>query len=310
MDEIPETGFPVDIGSEDELVGGRRFGPRSKRNQKFMLGVGLALFVGAVALAFANLPSVDLTPNWWLLTWVLFLLAPITVALGAIEFVLTARVVGGTPGWGQGLTISVIGSAANLLPIPGSYLVRSRAIRDAGTATGRAFGSPAAVGLIWVAVAAVVAGGVIALDSEPVLGITFLAGGAILLAAATSWLWRMSSGPPTAGIVFVVLIELAMVAVAAARYWVVLAAFGLEPDLPQSVALAVSSVLATAVGIIPGGLGLREVLAAAFSPIVGLDPVFGVLAATTNRIMGLVVLAAFAIGVLLVRGKSTSGARR
>ena len=52
-----------------------------------------------------------------------------------------------------------------------------------------------------------------------------------------------------------------------------------------------SSSLAAAAGILPGGFGLRELIAAALAPLVGLPASAGFAATAINRVMGIVVLA-------------------
>ena len=63
-----------------------------------------------------------------------------------------------------------------------------------------------------------------------------------------------------------------------------------------------SSAAASAVGILPGGLGLREILAGALAPLVGLNSAVALFAVSVDRIIGLVVLALMS-GALVFVGK-------
>jgi uncharacterized membrane protein YbhN (UPF0104 family) len=106
-------------------------------------------------------------------------------------------------------------------------------------------------------------------------------------------------------------VEAAFVTVAAFRLLLVLRALGFRVSIAQAAALAVSIVVAAAAGFFPGGLGLRELLAAGMSPLVGLPAAVGVLATAADRIVALVVLSILSLVVLWLfpgpRSPETSG---
>src|SRR5258708_34231260 len=83
--------------------------------------------------------------------------------------------------------------------------------------------------------------------------------------------------------------EVCFVLVQASRLYRVLRGFGLHISLAQAVALALSGVLATALGIAPGGVGLREALAAGIGPLVGLPASASIVATAFDRIPDLAV---------------------
>lgn len=98
-----------------------------------------------------------------------------------------------------------------------------------------------------------------------------------------------------------------MTTVAGLRFFFVLVAFGFDVSIGQALALATSGILATAVGIVPGGLGLRELLAGAFAPLVALSASVGVLAAIVNRIAGMVgLMAVSAVLTVVSRAERSS----
>ncbi len=101
--------------------------------------------------------------------------------------------------------------------------------------------------------------------------------------------------------------EAAAVGIGALRYLLVLHGLGIPISAAQAVSLTVAGVLASAVGFVPGGLGLREALSGVIAGLVGLPAAVGVLAAAVDRLVGLPVLAVLAVGVA---GRERSRDRR
>jgi hypothetical protein len=95
-----------------------------------------------------------------------------------------------------------------------------------------------------------------------------------------------------------------LVIVDSARLFLCFAALGVDASFAQASGLAVAGVLGSAVSIVPAGLGVREGVAAAISPIVGLAASFGFLSAFLNRLAGLVVIAPLAAMLSLRTSRS------
>jgi hypothetical protein len=196
----------------------------------------------------------------------------------------------------------VLSTAANLLPIPGAVLVRSRALRQRGTGIGSALAVTAAIGVAWVGVTALLAGGLQVVLGDAALGAAVLAGGALALAGA--WLVvARTRGVTLAGadVATVLAVEGVAVFVAGGRLLLTLWGLGYSASVTQGVALSLAGSLGSAVGFLPAGLGVREVLAAGIGPIVGLPAAVSLVATAVDRLLGLVVLAAVS-AVLVVTG--------
>jgi len=84
------------------------------------------------------------------------------------------------------------------------------------------------------------------------------------------------------------------------------AALDVSVTAAQGLGLAVAPVAASAVGILPGGLGLREAIAASIAALVDLPAAVGGAAAAVDRVLGLVVVGLFA-AVLGVTGRRGAG---
>ncbi|MGI8574510.1 MAG: hypothetical protein ACR2MA_04030 [Egibacteraceae bacterium] len=277
----------------DTALGLRSFGSRDPWVRRALMVVASFAFVLG-GFWFARRLQLDPDDVAWPLIGVAALLGvPLTALVNAWEYRVSATLVGQRVPLGEALRISVLGTAANLLPLPGSTLVRIRALRQRGTGYRAAAVVTAALGLVWIGVAAglvslllLLTGGGIAVAA--IFGLGALGGlglGALLL--------RRSSSVPLS-LVRAVLVELAIVAVSALRLALILAALRSEAVLGGAVVLTLSAALAAAAGIFPGGLGLRELVSALLAPVVGLSPAFGFVASALNRVLGILVHAPLA----------------
>ena len=87
-----------------------------------------------------------------------------------------------------------------------------------------------------------------------------------------------------------VVLECCYVTLASLRLWASLRALGVPAGAPEAVVIASSSGLASAVGVVPGAVGIWEGIAAAIAPAVGIRPANGFLAALVLRVLTMPVL--------------------
>jgi len=257
------------------------------------MGVAIVFFLGAGAYAVRDFPSGAIShARWWLLAIVCITGPLATVALNGAEYIAQALIVGVDVAFLEGVRVSIVATAANMLPIPGSALVRTQALATSGGGYKKATATTVTVGAAWIgatatlaAVLGVATGTVAAGSAVGAIGLGFLAFSYVLVRRAH---------PPT-GIADVygriVAIEAGAAIVGALRFFGILYALGIDISAPQAMALALASVIASASGIFPAGIGIREALAGAIGAIVGLPAASGVAAAATDRVAGLLVLA-------------------
>jgi hypothetical protein len=227
------------------------------------------------------------------------------ILLNAVEFALISHLTGGRATRRQSLNISVGGSMANLLPIPGSVVLRTGALVTTGSSLSSALHAIVRVGLVWVGVSLTAFGGA-AIGRDILVGSISLATG-VVLTSACSWLvWRQArrAGPagsmhPRLVVAAVLGVEIGTVAVESVRLWAVLHVIGFGADPLQGTALTAASVLTTASGIFPAGLGLREVLSAAFGAASGIPAIIAVTASVVDRLVVLASLGLFSSGMAL-----------
>lgn len=228
----------------------------------------------------------------WVPVAVAFLVAaPLTLVLKAAEFTLAARLAGQRPAAGRSLEVAVVSSAANLLPLPGSLLVTVRSLSEDGSTYGTAVAASAVPGLAWLAITGIVGGAAIAVEGSVVLGAVTAGAGAVAAVGAASLFRAQAPSEPARLALAVIAVEAGWLGVSALRLGLAVNALGVSVAPTQAVALSVAGALTVAVGFFPGGLGLREALIAALSPLIGLPFDTGVLIGSLDRVVWLVFLA-------------------
>lgn len=283
------------------LVARRQFTPAQQRG---ILVVSAAAFVVATVVAARNLPPIDGEIRWFAFALVGLLGVPATLWNNGAEFGVIARLTGYRVAPLQRLRIAAIGTAANLLPIPGSILVRGETLRRRGAPLRSVGWATAMTALLWMGCTALVAGGLVAaLSSNRAVGLATAAVGAVLCGGAgASVLRRDGLDRRPLVLAHIVAVELASIGIGGLRLWGVLYGIGYDAGIDEAVALTVAGVITSAVGFAPGGLGVRELAAAAISPVVGLSPAVGLLAASVNRLIELAVLSPVSIALMTHRG--------
>jgi len=258
--------------------------------------VGLILALQAVRIEMSDVSI------WWMAAAAL-VGVPMMTAANAMEYKLTAQLSGHSVSVLDAVEVAITSTAANVLPLPGGPLVKIASLRRAGSTTSAATRVTIWAGLLWLAVASVVAA--LALLSEnktiPVIvGLGSLAMGAVAVTRLVAL--GAGTGPQTtvAGLVSV---EVAGTLATALRLWLVAQAIGISLGSTAFV-LALAPVLGAAVVFVPAGLGVRESASAGLAVVSGATAGVGFLVAAVDRILGLVVHG-IAAGLLLTRRKRT-----
>lgn len=270
-----------------------------------ILGAAVLFLVVGVALALDRNPEVLNNLDWRPALLLVLVAVPATMALNAYEFVLTGRLVGREIGVPAAVEVTIIGAAANLLPLPGATLVRVAALKAAGAGYGEGTKVTLLVAGLWAGVAFLFAGAWMLRLGVGAIAAAFVVAGFLVWLGCLGYGVRQSRGVGLP--VALSLAKLAMVTVEAARMFLCLGALGLAVKFGQAAALAVAGVVGNAVSVVPAGLGVREAVSAGLGPLVGLGAGVAFLAATLNRLFGLITVVPFAVALLLVRRVRTEG---
>ena len=235
---------------------------RNKKRSPWLLVIALALFLAFTYVAIRHLPPIDKPIRWSLVLLAGLVCVPFGIALNALEYRLMAHLADHHPPRLEILQVTIMGTAANLLPIPGAVVVRLANLNKGGVKVTRGFNLTAIIGITWVG-AACMLGGIAELFSHPDFAVTALAIGVGLLAIAIVMLTRIvDKGARLAGIIELVAIETGFVFVQAARLFLIAAALRFNVSFAQASTLVIAAVTAAAIGFLPAGLGAREAIAA------------------------------------------------
>lgn len=270
---------------------------REGTQNPWLLVAAVAVFIGFTVLAVRALPKFDKPIRWELLIIAALVIVPLTVGLNALEFRLMAHFANHHPPPLEIVQITVLGSAANLLPVPGAVMVRLANLRKAGVRVTRGLNLTAIIGLAWLGAAGVL-GGVVQIWSHLAFALVALATGLALLTIATVMLARaLEPGTRVAGAVELLAIETTFILLQSFRLFLIGAALRFNVSYAQTTTLVIATVAAAAIGFLPSGLGAREGIAAVLAPIVGLPAAVGLVITAVDRLISLAVLSVLAGGV-------------
>jgi hypothetical protein len=273
----------------------------SPRSERILLVVAFVAFVVLGVLAVTNFPDVGTGVRWELLVPVGLVGMALNLLFNALEFDVTARFVGHRVRLGRALHVTILGSAANLLPLPGGALVRTQALTAEGARYRHTLTTAAVIGLMSVGAQFLLVG--VANVAEASLGVVVLLIGIGLAVLAVS-VGVLRTAADTAKAArfgcYMLAVEIAYAAVAAVRMWLIFKGLGIEVSLPATFAISGVGSIATAIGFFPGALGVKELLTGLVGPLVGVSVAVGVTGAVVSRLFGFAVLAV-ASGFLFVR---------
>ena len=285
-------------------LGERRAQPLSKPLNTV---IGIAAAVGVCAATvwawqYAELTLAEL--SWWPVAIAFFVTAPASLLFRSAEYQLSARIASQKPTHSRSLSVAVVSSAANLLPLPGSMIVTVRSLSEDGSTYGSAISAGAVPGLSWLSITGLVGGTAIAIEGPPALGAITVLGGLIAGIAAIKLFRTTAPDERSAWLaVSIIAVEAGWLLTSALRLGLAVTALGVSISPTQAVALSVAGALTVAIGFFPGGLGLREALLAGLSPLIGLEFDIGVLLGSVDRMVWLSFLT-IASGVLLLKRRT------
>ncbi|MDH5749278.1 MAG: flippase-like domain-containing protein [Rhodospirillales bacterium] len=276
------------------------------RTRNIVLLAALVVICGGIFLSLRRQPDLFDNLEWWPIVAVAVIGIPITILLNAVEFILSGKLIGRNIQLLKALEVTIIGSAANVLPLPGSMMVRVAALKASGARYRESVSVTLLFAGIWAGVALAFFGAMTAFYHPGLLAIIFLGAGIAILAACLIAARRISSNMLL--MFFAFFQKTALVLTDTVRFYFYLKAIGLDPALAQASAYAVSAVIGSAVSIVPAGLGVREAASAALAPAVGMSAALGFIAASMDRILGFIIL--LPIGSALawrLRGRAGNG---
>lgn len=277
------------------------FYPKSNRARRTALLVSALLFFGGAIYSLWATPDLAIDIDYRPLAIVALVGVPIMVFLSSIRFRITAAIVGQNISVANALSVMVISTAANMLPLPGGLLVRASALKSEVTTYKEGMWVSLLSGLLWTGVILIYASIALSTLKAGILSFMFLAAGVLTYLASLAFFTKKDAKPVQ--LLQLTVTELLLVLVDAGRIWLCLLAIGINAEFVHGSILTSSAVAGSAVGIFPAGLGVREGFAALIGAYILLSPTACFIASALNRIIGLAITTLFALILLL--GKNT-----
>lgn len=274
----------------------------SARVQRTLLAVSLFAFVAMGVIALRNFPDVGERIRWSILIPVGVIGMSANLILNAVEFQVIGRVVDQRIRLLRAMRVTIIGSAANLLPLPGSTLVRVQALASDGARFRHAITGSVTIGVMSVGATLVLVSVANVREASAGLVLALLLTGCLVILVAFAMLrTACDTARATRFGLYALGVEAAYATIASFRLWLIFIGLGIDVGLPAAFALSAAGSIATAIGFFPAGLGLQEALVGVLSPLVGIPAVAGLAGAVVSRLFSFIILAA-ASGFLLARG--------
>lgn len=218
----------------------------------------------------------------------LLLTVPLTWLVVTWNFMLLGAVFDKQFGFRKSFKITLMGIAANMLPIPGATLVKAAALKSEGVQVVSGTFGTVVYSFIWLGIAVTCSAVALFLRDYDSIGISLFIVGVVISFVCTAILktrYSMSFGIT----VKTILNNSALVLIDVVRLYLCFHAISINIDPIQVAALAMAGALGSAVSIVPAGLGVREYATTALGLMVGIFAASAYLAASLNRLAGMLV---------------------
>lgn len=275
------------------LASVRRWATRWRTHITIVAGlvfvVGLIVSAHALELSREQISVLPILLNVLILT-------PTGLALAALSLGISARAVGCRIGFREAFSVSAIGQVSEILPIPGNALVRGAALMRAGAGLRDSAWITMLVGLLTVLLAAAFSSVAIVLYGYALGWVGLVATSAGVLVCVV-WIAHRTALKLAMSVIAlrVLALALTMLRIAAA-----FATIGVSVDFLEAALFVVSPTLSMAATIVPAGLGVAEITAAALAYFVQITAAAAFTAMAVNRIIGLAVSGAVAFVLISI----------
>ena len=264
---------------------------------RWMIIPVIALLLVLSFLAWRQLPP-DRSPSYQLAA-VVAGLGVVSLFMNSIEFRLTAVLAGTTVSPMTSLRTVLTGTIANILPLPGSQIVRIAVLTSRGVPARLAVTRSLLVGAVWIAVAAALTVPLFFVDAGWPLLIIVL----VISSLAAVVLTRSAERSPRRSIHITGLLatECSLVAFQVLRLLLLAKTLGIALSLSGGAALTLSATVATGAALLPSGLGLREGLSVLLGPLAGVERSEALVLSVADQALAYATFALIAAAALLFK---------
>lgn len=265
----------------------------SPRARRIATTLAVLLLISGLIVAIAARPELlqQVNPRAWVL---LLACVPLTVIGNSTLLWQMARIANNRITPARAGLITILSTAANMLPVPGASAVRIAALKT----TSNTYRDTSLVtfftAICRVGTALVSAGVALYLLGFAVAASAILAAG-IGATLAASFGLRITLHAPTSSVFRLVILQFIMVGIGALRLWLAFSALNQSQSVPEVLVLALAGTISSVLGIAPAGMGLAEASAAGIALLIGVPASAAFLAEALNRITSLLVITPLAV---------------
>lgn len=256
------------------------------------------IFVGGFAYALFSNPGILRGVNASALAAIGLLSFPAILLITVVRYQLLGLASGKNMSLLDAARVVVTGIAANMLPLPGSIMVRAAGLTENGRRFARASRFSLAATFVWLGIALVFSATFGYILGLSIFGTAaLLAGILVLVIGLGTFPQDTVKGFPSLIVASNGLLMLLMTA----QYWLAFAATGSMISVSQAAFLTICGPIGVVIAIAPAGIGVTELSAAALAILVGVEPSTAFVALALSRIMQLVVTSALAFALARAR---------
>lgn len=206
----------------------------------------------------------------------------VTVILSAYRFCTVANIMNANFSLTQSIRVVILGSVANILPLPGAFLVRHMALREK-IGDKQSFYVNSLSVAIWLNISLLFA--LISLLRLELPKQAFIVTLIVIVLCIGNFIWASIVAMNRIAVVKYVLIQSLLTSVFILRMWFVALGIGIDVSLAVPGVISVGGVLASLSGFVPGGIGVEELLGAAISTGIGELATLGFIIVAVNRLV-------------------------
>ncbi|MFM5925140.1 MAG: lysylphosphatidylglycerol synthase domain-containing protein [Novosphingobium sp.] len=257
-----------------------------------IVAIALGLFLVGTVWSFLGLGLSLARINFTALIVLVVVMGFANLVYSALSLSLLAKTAGAQLAFGTALRASARAQVAEALPLPGGAMVRAATLVGAGVPAARSAVLVIGTALLWIALAAIAAGAILA-ASSPLAGWALLGGGTSVALASLVHVGRLGGAVNAA---LTLAQRVAGLGIASVRLWLSFAVIGTAMSLADTFPYVLAAIAGSASSLVPGGLGVSEALGALMAKAVHASPEGAFLAVAVNRVtqfLGTAIIAPF-----------------
>ncbi|MDT8404341.1 lysylphosphatidylglycerol synthase domain-containing protein [Sulfuriflexus sp.] len=226
--------------------------------------------------------------DWLYILIILALCLPPTIIINGVRYKYTSSLAHNHISTQRALNISILSSAANILPLPGGVMVKLANLKKPENTYSDSFQAILTASFLWLSLTSMYSGGWLIYFKQFSLGYTMLLTGACLSVYASLTIRKITQDYKI--LLALLLIEILAIQVDVIRMYFAFKAIGIDTSYAQCSVFAITSIMGSIVSIVPAGLGVREIFAALISTTIDIQASHAYIAVSINRILGLTVI--------------------